>query len=109
MKYLRQCASNTERSPKVNWSQVNQIVSEQIADIDRNQKWKGILHHLLADTKHCEGALSISRANNETKQAGYYWKCQGQILEQTVCVTIEKLKSAPYENPCYLKEVKIQD
>lgn len=72
MKYLRQCASNTERSPKVNCRQVNQILSEQIPDIDRAQKWKGILHHLLADTKHCEGVLSISRANNEAKQAGYY-------------------------------------
>lgn len=109
MRYLRQCANNTERSLKVNCRQVNQILSERIPHIDRTQKWKGILHHLLADTKHCEGVFCISRANNETKHAGYYWKCQGQILDKTVFVTIEKLKSSPYKNPCYFEEVKIQD
>lgn len=57
MKYLRQCASSAERSPKVNCRQVNQILNEQFQTLTEPQKWKGILHHLLAGTKRWEGAV----------------------------------------------------
>lgn len=41
MKYLRQYASNAERSPKVNCRQVNQILNAIIPDIDRASEMEG--------------------------------------------------------------------
>lgn len=41
MKYLTQCASNAEITPKVNCREVNQILNEPIPDIDRASEMEG--------------------------------------------------------------------